>query len=208
MEFIQQFFTFPLAITAVPFCFLTLLMLISVFTGFLDDLSFFNFDADLDADIDADGDIATTGTWLPIGITRIPLTVSLTTITFVATVIIFYTDYYLLGMLTGALEIAASVIAIIVALFISLYIAAFLLKPLSPLFDQRKSFAVIDYVGMSAVVRSNKVSAAFGEAVVTQGSLENQLDIYSETSDTISYGDEVLIVSHNPELKRYLVIKK
>lgn len=204
MEFILNFFSFPLAITAVPFCFLFLLMLLSVFTGLVDDLPFLNFDTD----VDLDGDIASTGSWLPIGITKVPLAVSLTTVTFVATVLMYYIDYFALNALEGTLSIAVSLVAVVLSLLVSLYIAAFLLKPLSPLFDQKKSFAVVDYVGMNAVVRSNKVSETFGEAVVTQGSLENQLDIYSESEETISYGDEVLIVSHNPVLKRYLVIKK
>lgn len=206
MEFFLSFFSFPLAITAVPFCFLFLLMLLSVFTGFIDDLPFLNFDTDVDVDLD--GDVASTGSWLPIGFTKVPLAVSLTTVTFVATVLMYYIDYFALNSLEGPLSVAVSLVAVILSLLVSLYIAAFLLKPLSPLFDQKKSFAVVDYVGMNAIVRSNKVSDTFGEAVVTQGGLENQLDIYSESEEIISYGDEVLIVSHNPVLKRYLVIKK
>ncbi len=204
MDFMQSFFSFPLAITAVPFCFLFLLMLLSVFTGVVDDLPFLNFDTDVDVDADA----VSAGTWLPIGITKVPLTISLTTVTFVATVLMYYIDHFVLSTFDAVLYVGLSLAALIASLLASLYIAAFLLKPLSPLFDQKKAFAVVDYVGMNARIRSNRVSGAFGEAVVTQGGLENLLDVYSESEEPISYGDEVLIVSHNPELQRYLVIKK
>ncbi|MFY0675657.1 MAG: hypothetical protein JXR18_00070 [Neptuniibacter sp.] len=204
MDFVSGFFSFPVAVAAVPFLFLFLLMLISVFTGLVDDLSFFGVSTETDLDFDTD----ISGTWLPVGITQVPLAVSLTTVTFVATVVIYYLNYFLLIQFTGAIFYLLSGAALALTFFVSLYIASFLLKPLMPLFDKEKSFASINYVGMSAVVRSNSVTEAFGEAVVTKGSLENQLDIYSECEEPISYGDEVIIISLNPVLKRYLVIKK
>ncbi len=205
MDFLLGFFTFPLAVFSVPFLFLFVLMLISVFTGFIDDLPFFG---DTDADVDLDLDANVSATWLPIGITKVPLTVSLTMITFVGTVIIFYVDHFLLNDLSGNSLYLFSAAAIVLTFFVSLYVSAFLLKPLMPLFDKEKSFAQINYVGMNAIVRSEKVSAEFGEAIVTKGSIENQLDIYTESNEPISYGDEVLIVSLDPAINRYLVIKK
>lgn len=203
MDFLLGFFTFPLAVFSVPFLFLFVIMLLSVFTGFIDDLPF--GDADTDIDIDAE---VSAGTWLPVGITKVPLTVSLTTVTFIGTVILYYIDYFFLEGIQGADFYLFSTIAIVLTFIASLYASAFLLKPLMPLFDKEKSFARINYVGMNAIVRSEKVSAEFGEAIVTKGSIENQLDIYTESSEPISYGDEVLIVSLDPAINRYLVIKK
>lgn len=203
MDFFLGFFSFPLAVTAIPFLFLFCLMLISVLTGFVDDIPFLNTEADIELDAEVSG-----GTWLPVGITKIPLIVSLTTISLVATVLIYYIDILFLNSLDNLLYLGTAAGSILAALFTSLYIAAFLLKPLQPLFDHEKSFAAINYVGMNAVVRSNAVNQTFGEAVVTKGSLENQLDVYSESDGLISYGDEVLIVSLNTENQRYLVIKK
>jgi uncharacterized membrane protein len=203
MDFLLGFFTFPLAVFSVPFLFLFVIMLLSVFTGFIDDLPF--GDADTDIDIDAE---VSAGTWLPVGITKVPLTVSLTTVTFVGTVILYYINYFLFEGIQGTDFYLFSALAIILTFIISLYVSAFLLKPLMPLFDKEKSFARINYVGMNAIVRSEKVSAEFGEAIVTKGSIENQLDIYTESSEPISYGDEVLIVSLDPAINRYLVIKK
>jgi len=205
MDFFLGFFSFPLAVTAVPFLFLFVLMLISVLTGFVDDIPFLSTDPDVDVDVDTELPI---GTWLPVGITKVPLIISLTTVSFIATVLIYYLKAFVLSPLSGGVFIGASLATIIASLFISLYITAFLLKPLQPLFDREKSFAVVNYVGMNAVIRSSSVSKTFGEAVVTKGSLENQLDVYSESREPISYGDEVLIVSLNPQNQRYLVIKK
>ncbi|WP_415888355.1 hypothetical protein ACMXYV_09995 [Neptuniibacter sp. SY11_33] len=205
MDFLLGFFSFPLAVTAIPFLFLFSLMLISVLTGFVDDIPFLSTDTDVEIEVDAE---VPGGTWLPVGITKVPLIISLTTVSFVATILLYYIDSFILSAMSGAVFYGAASGSILASLFLSLYIAAFLLKPLQPLFDHEKSFAAINYVGMNAVVRSNSVNQTFGEAVVTKGSLENQLDIYSNSDATISYGDEVLIVSLNPENQRYLVIKK
>lgn len=203
MDFLLSFLTFPLAVFAVPFLVLFILMLVSVFTGFIDDLPFLGGDAD--AELDAD---LASATWLPVGITKVPLTVSLTIVTFVATIGTYYIDFYFLSAFSGMSFYLVSFAALALVFIFSLYISALLLKPLMPLFDKENSFAAINYVGMNAVVRSEKVSTEFGEAIVTKGSIENQLDIYAESNDLISYGDEVLIVSLNPVLNRYLVIKK
>jgi hypothetical protein len=43
--------------------------------------------------------------------------------------------------------------------------------------------------------------------VVTQGGIENQIDVYCDADTNISYGTSVIIASFDAEKKRYLVIK-
>jgi len=204
MEFIATFLSFPVAVTAIPFSILFLLMMLSLATGMVDDLlPSFGGDADADIDLDLDSSV-----WLPVGIAKIPLVVSLTCITFIATIIVFYVDTLFIAGLDGLIYNFAAIAVIVVSLVVSLYISALLLRPLIPLFDRELAFARVDYIGMSGTIRSNVVTAEFGEAVITQDSLENQIDVYSSGNDPISYGDEVVILSYNDDLERYLVIKK
>ncbi|GGB34140.1 hypothetical protein GCM10011502_03980 [Oceanisphaera marina] len=197
MDVWQTFFAFPVVMTAIPFLLFLLLLLFSVFTGLFDELlPSLNVDADLPDML------------LPIGITQIPIVVSLPLVFFLATAELFMFSHLVTPLVPAWLFYTLATLAIPLACYLSLYLAAWILKPLAPLFDQSRVYASINYIGMRARVRTSRVGAHFGEVVVTRGSVENQLDVYCDDKEELHYGDEVRILSFNDVTRRYFITKQ
>ncbi len=198
--FFDALMSYPVIVFSAPFCLFFALMLIDL----LFDLS----DGSLG---DIDGVDIESG-WsakllLPPIVSQVPLPVALTVSTFVATVLTYYLQCYLFGLLLGVAFYAVTIPALFVIYYLSLHISAFALKPLAPVFNAKNAFAKIHYEGMMAVVRSSQVSSNYGEVVISQGANEIQLDAYIESGDDIPYGDEVVIISKHHDLEKYLVAK-
>ncbi len=205
MELLANLFSFPVILTAAPCLFFLLLMLLSLTTGLLDDWipDFGQADADLDTDLDLSSSVL-----LPVGITRVPLVISLTCTLFIASVLLYYLDRYLLTpWLSGLPYQLLALLTLPVVLLAALYGAALALKPLMPLLDRERAFARINYIGMTGEVRSGRVGICNGEIAVTCGARENLLDVFCTTQDDIRYGDHVLILAFDSAQKRYRVAK-
>lgn len=199
MDVWQTLFAFPAVVTVVPFCIFLVLLVFSVFTGLFDDV-FPGLDFNADAELP--------NLLLPIGITKIPLVISLPLVFFLASGQLLLFSYWLMPLLSAWSFYALSAVAILVSCYVSLYIAAWMLRPLAPLFDHTHTYAKIDYIGMSGRVRTTRVDAHFGEVVVTRGSVENQLDVYCDEKEQLSYGDEVHILFFNVATRRYFITKQ
>jgi len=205
MELYESLIRFPVVVTTVPFLLLMVLMLLTLATGFLGDLRLF---PDVDITAEGTGPEVDLGppSWLliPAGAGRYPLVIVLTLTFFVATIILFYADGYLSGALSGTGYLVAASAAIFLALFLGLHLAVVVLRPLAPLFDPKRVYAGIDYIAREARVSSSRVTSTSGDAVVTGGGMENQIDVYCETGD-IGYGERVIVRSYDPERRRYRV---
>lgn len=203
MDVWQTLFAFPVVITAIPFLLFLVLLLFAVFTGLIDE-GIPGLDIDLDAELP--------NLLLPIGITRIPLVISLPLVFFLATAELLLFSHFMMPLVPSLvptwLFYALSCPAIVLSCYLSLYIAAWILRPLAPLFDQSGTYAKTDYIGMRGRVRTSRVGVDFGEIVVTRNSAENQLDVYCDDTEILVYGDEVHILSFNVTTKRYFITKQ
>lgn len=196
MDVWQLLFSFPVVVTVIPFFLVLLLLLFSLVTGLFDEVL-----PGLDLDAEAPNLL------LPIGITRVPLVVSLPLVFFLASAALMVFSHLVMPLLPVWLFYSLSVVAILLSGYLSLYIAAWMLSPLAPLFDQRHMFSKVDYIGMSGHVRTSRVDAHFGEIVVTRGSVENQLDAYCDEQEALRYGDEIHILAFNETKGRYFITK-
>lgn len=188
------------------YCLFLLLMIISLITGFLGDI---DLPFEIDADIDS-GSLSILDLFFPQRLGQLPLLVSLTIVFFIATTLSYLIQDYLL-FFTGALYWIIGSITLLVILFLSLHITNIILKPFDRFLRQKHAFATINYIGMCGVIKTTRVDHSFGEITVKdQSGRDDYLNVYCEQEPhqkPLQYGDIALIVSYNPKLQRYLVIK-
>ena len=214
MELIDRLISFPVVLTAAPFALLMVLMIISLVTGLFDG-SDAPVDSGTDSGADADADLngeAGAGNQVlrllvPAGFSKYPLVVALTVALFFTTSILYYADGLVSAMLDGWARIAAEIPLVLVALYAGLHLSLLALKPLEPLFDRERVFAKINYIGMRARICSNKVTPGFGQAMVTKGGIENQIEVHCDADTRVAHGDSVIIVSYDNVARSYRVIR-
>ncbi|MEX0335975.1 DUF1449 domain-containing protein [Vibrio tubiashii] len=200
-NFLSHLLAFPTNIFFIPFIFVLVVMLIDLVFNVVESLT-----AELDLfELDS---IPGSGLILPPVLSKVPLMVALCASFFVATVLSFYASQFTLDWLSEPLIVVVDVLSVPVIAYFSLVIAAWLLKPLSPLFDKKKAFAQVEFVGLTARVHSSKVTTQVGEVMVAQNGNEYLLDAICEQNVNIKYGDEVVIVAREAESRRYLIAKK
>ncbi|KLV08935.1 hypothetical protein ABT56_01650 [Photobacterium aquae] len=200
IDFFAVLTGFPVIVFFAPFCIFSLLMIIDLMFD-LSDGSLGDTDA-----VDVDAGWATR-LFLPPIVSQVPIFIALTITTFFATIIAYYLEIYLFGILPESFSYLVTIPSLFVVFYSALYIAALTLKPLAVVFDTNKAFVTINYEGMRATVRSSKVSSEKGEVVLYQGASEIQLDVYSCGDEDINYGDEVIIVAKHPDENKFLVAK-
>ena len=199
---------FPTLFFFWAYCVLLILMLVSLVTGFLGNLELpFEFDIDVETEASS---LSILDIFFPQRLAQLPLLVSLSIVFFIATVISYLIQDFLI-MLPGIFYWIAAVIALFVIFFISLHLASWALKPFSSFLDQKKAFATVNYIGMTGAIKTTKVTANFGEISIKDHSgREDYLNVYCDenlSSSPLTYGDLALIVSFNETKKRFLVIK-
>ncbi len=200
-DFLSLLLAFPTNVFFIPFCFFLLIMLIDLFFNVFESLS-----ADLDF-LDLD-DLPGSGLLLPQVLSKVPLTVALCLSFFVATVLTFYTSEFLADAELTEHLFWLQVGLIPIQAYAALAISAWVLKPLAPLFDKKKAFAAINFVGMKGRVHSSVVNDQIGEIIVVHKGSESLLDaMVLNAEDDIQYGDEVFIVEQDPSSRRYVVKK-
>lgn len=215
-NFFEIVFSFPVAVFFIPYCIFLGLMIISLITGFLDDLHF-PLLGGVDVDLDADGDMFSNhghfgdNFLLPIAMTKVPLPIALTITFFIASLLSYVCELTVRAMihlLPDFLYLPLIVILLVLCLWLSLHIAAFILKPFLPIFDKTNTLAIVQYEGKIGVVKTMVVTSYSGDVEITEGSLDNHIDVYTEEPEgTLRYGDTVLLVLFNKEKERYLVMK-
>ncbi|GBU09788.1 hypothetical protein AwWohl_09260 [Gammaproteobacteria bacterium] len=207
MNFFGDLFSFPVAIFFIPYCFFLGLMITSLLTGFMEDLHLPGFG---DVDIEVTQGNFTDHMFLPLTMTKIPLTIALSITFLISSILIHIANIGILLLFTF-LYWPLIIIAIPICFWLSLHISAFILKPFLPIFDKDKTMAIVRYEGRVGIVKTTTVSADFGEIMITDASMENQIDVYTDidlnNEIPFAYGDKALVVSFNAEKNRYLIIK-
>ncbi len=198
--FISELCSFPNNVFFIPFILFFVLMLVDlvfdIFEAVIGDIDLFDFD-----------DVADGGLLIPPVLSKVPLAVVLCVSFFFATIIEFYLVTHLTSLLPESLELLAHILSIPLVAFSALHVSAFMLKPLSPLFNKENSFAKINYIGLKARVHSSRVDESQGEVVIIHQGNEVLLSVFAERSQSIQYGDSVVVISKDNKLQRYLVAK-
>jgi hypothetical protein len=201
---------YPSGLFLVFLCLFVIYWIFSVIGG-LDQ----SFGMDFDGDIDIETSGVFSSLMVSYGLSKVPLSIGLTITSFIGFVISSLLQLNVLGMFFNysaefnpydLVYIGASTIVVVVSLFASLWLAGKFVKPLIPLFDDSEKNMDIDYIGLEAKVRSSKVSDTFGEILLVDGFNEHILTVCS-SEEGIVKNDQVVIISYDEKIKRYLVQK-
>ncbi|WP_225445050.1 DUF1449 domain-containing protein [Photobacterium arenosum] len=200
-EMISILLSFPTNVFFVPFVIFLVIMLVDLVFNIVESVA---PEVDL---FDAEN-IPGAGLILPPILSKVPLMVALCVSFFVGTIVSFYLVQALNAVSEAGWMMVVEVVSIPFTAYLALFIAAWLLKPLAPLFDKKKSFAKVDFIGLKGRVHSSLVNQNRGEVVVQHNGSEFLLDVrVIEPEMSMEYGDEVIIVSQNKTTKHYIVAK-
>ncbi|GAB6263038.1 hypothetical protein PSSHI_32820 [Photobacterium sp. R1] len=200
-EMISILLSFPTNVFFVPFAIFLMIMLVDLVFNIVESVA-----PDVDF-FDAEN-IPGAGLLLPPILSKVPLMVALCVSFFIGTILSFYLNQGLAAVSEASWMIVIEVVSIPVTAYLALWISAWLLKPLAPLFDRKKSFAKVDFIGLKARVHSSAVSQTRGEVVVHHQGNEFLLDARAiEPETSMEYGDEVIIVSQDKTTNHYIVAK-
>lgn len=199
--FFSALLAFPTSLFFIPLVLFVFILILDMVFSFVEsltpDLDFFDLD-----------NLPGGGLLLPPILTKIPLMVVLTVTFFIATLLSFYSQQLLTHIILDSFPtLLCDIILIPAILYAALFITSWLLVPLAPLFDKKKHYAKVDFIGLKAVVHSNSVNSSWGEVKVNHQGHEFLLDAMSEQDMSIKYGDEVIIVAQDSVSKRYVIAR-
>ncbi len=193
--FIAGIFTFP---TVFFSGLLVLVLLYWLVAGFgLGDFESSEGDIALDTDLDVgESSISVSGLLSKFKLDGIPLTISLSFIILASWVLSFLAVYFIYPMLpSGWIQIAIGAWILLLAPVVSAIIVSPLLQPFKSIFKKQPEKQAKDLIGQYAKVRSGKVTATVGEAVLQDGGAGLILKIRCAEENTIARGDSVRLQS-------------
>ena len=203
--------SFPTAIYTVFLGVMVVLWLITLL-GVI-DLDFLDFDFDLDGKTDLDLNVnnstaeAIGGFLINWGLVGVPITIILTILAVTSWIICYYLVYFGFGFIPdGFLTYIAGSVALVISFFSGIKVTAFLIKPLKPLFKKVGKTVEKTVLGQVAIVRSSKVTQAFGEAVLNDLGADLLIKIWADEPNTLSKGDRVVPIEYDNNKGIYLVV--
>lgn len=206
--FITGIFTFP---TVFYSGLLFLVLFYWLIAGFsLGDFESTEGDVALDTDLDVtDSSLSFTGLLSKFKLDGIPLTISLSFIILASWVISFLAVYFIYPMLpSGWVQIAIGVWILVLAPVVGATLISPLLQPLKPIFKHQPVKRSKDLIGQTVTVRSGKVTATVGEALLQDGGAGLILKIRCAEPNLIARGDSVKLYSHDQTTGIYQVTFK
>ena len=155
---------------------------------------------DVDADIDHDGGGFLANALGFLGLASIPLTISLTLSSIFAW-LISLTLMAAIGSRTTWVLVSIGIIVFFAATIGALFITAAIAKPLSRFFVAEPPPRRADFVGKPCVVRTDRVTADFGQAEVADAEGATLLiQVRCDEANELRHGDEAVIWSLDDEI--------
>ncbi|BBT18485.1 OB-fold-containig protein [Metapseudomonas otitidis] len=137
----------------------------------------------------------------------VPVTLVLTLLFFFGWFISYFVELWLLGQLPlGWLRYPLGLVVMIGALVLAVPIASTLCRPLRPLFLKAEATSTRSVIGQTAVVRSGRVTAGQGEAVLEDGGAGLILKVRADEALGLKRGDRVVLLEYLEAQHAYRVI--
>lgn len=151
-----------------------------------------------DANLDVDGG----GLWSGLGLSKVPITISVSAIFFVCWCISLLAMYYVPDMLGTAAWVQYTVLP--ATLIVGLPIAGLLVRPLGGVFELKEGKSNRDYVGHTVTVTTGTVDDGFGQGMVEDGGTVLVIPIRCDKAG-LSRNDKALIIDFDTERQTYVV---
>lgn len=149
-------------------------------------------------DVDSDG-----GLWAGLGLSRVPLTISLSVVFLVCWVISLLAMYYVPDLIGDASWVAPAVLP--ATLIVGLPISGLLVRPLGGVFELREGKSNSDYVGHTCTVTTGHVDDGFGQATVEDGGTVLVIPVRCDRAGALARNDKALIIDFDSERQAYVV---
>ena len=196
------------AITSFPTVIFTVLLLISFGFWIVSTVLGFGMDAlEIDAGGDTDAGRFTNlnGFLGAFGLAGVPIVI-VTTLASLFGWLISLVGMELIGARNSVIMFAGGLITFFVAMIGGMFIAGLAAKPIAPLLVPDIAQNRLDFVGKAGVVRTQKVTATFGQAEVTdQEGATVLVQIRERDDNTLGYGDTVLLIDFDDHIEAYRV---
>jgi len=152
---------------------------------------------DHDLDIDGGG-----GLWSGLGLSKVPITISVSTIFLVCWCISLLAMHCLPDVLGTESWMTAAVLP--ASLIVGLPLAGLLVRPLAGVFELKEGKSNSDYVGHTVTVTTGKVDDGFGQGMVEDGGTVLVIPIRCDKAG-LSRNDKALIIDFDTERQAYVV---
>jgi hypothetical protein len=151
-------------------------------------------------DADADGG----GILDALGLTAVPITISLSVIMLLGWIGTLLGMHYGGGALSG-LGRWLSPLVFLLVLVLALPVAGLLVRPLRSVFSLKESKRNRDYVGHTCTITTGQVDAEFGQATVEDHGTVLVIPVRCDRADVLSRGARALIIDFDDQREAYLV---
>ncbi len=154
---------------------------------------------------DVDADIGSSTFLTGLGLRKVPLTISLTTIAIIGWVVSLLGNYYVADSFSGGVGIVIRSGVFLVALLVGLLLAAVLVRPLAPLFHMHSARSRQSYIGSTCRIDTGSVNETFGQAKIEEGGDVLVISIRCDTENTLKKGATALVIDYDDTREAYLV---
>jgi len=207
--FYQNISSFPTAIFTVLLCVCALYWAGAVIG--LVDIDILNIDVDGSIDMNPDSphtapDVLA-GLLIKFRLVGVPVVITLSIIIVIGWLICYYLAHFLLGWTeNGFMRFLLGLPINAVSLIAAAWLTSHLMKPLRGLFKHSTTQKHKHILGQTAIVRTSRVDANFGEASLDDGGAGLILKIRATGDDSFSQGDRVVIFERLNDDNIYRVI--
>lgn len=143
------------------------------------------------------------GLWAGLGLSRVPITISLSVILLVCWVLSLLAMHHAPAIVGDAPWLAPVVLP--AALIAGILVASLLVRPLGGVFTLREGKSNRDYVGYTCTVTTGHVDDGFGQATVEDGGTVLVIPVRCDRAGALARNDRALIIDFDPERQAYLV---
>jgi hypothetical protein len=143
------------------------------------------------------------GVWAGLGLSKVPITISISAIFFVCWVLSLVAMAYVPGLAGGGAWVAPAVL--LATLIVGLPLAGLLIRPLGGVFEVHEGKSNRDYVGHTCTVTTGHVDDGFGQATVEDGGTVLVIPVRCDRPGALARNDRALIIEFDPARQAYLI---
>lgn len=210
--FYQNISSFP-TIFFTFFLVLTVLYWVVAVLGLVDvdvlDFNGLGVDGDINTGNSSSSADVLAGLFMRLGLQGVPVTVIISFISLIGWIFCYYIVHFLFSWIPdGILRFIAGLPVLVGCLYVAAVCTAVLIKPLKPLFAKAEQKTVKLVLGQTAIVRTSRVDAGFGEAILEDGGAGLIFKVRTSGEAIFKKGDRVVLLEHVKENNTYIVISE
>jgi len=204
--FFQNISAFPTVIFTVILGVAVLYWLVAVLG--LVDIDIIDLDVEPDASSGSAGDVLA-GLLLRFGLQGVPVTIIVTFVALFGWLLSYYLSYLFFSIFPGIFfRYLLGIPVFLVSLFVAVMITAQIIKPIRTLFQKAQQHTEKSLIGQTVIVRTSRVDASFGEAVMEDGGAGLILKVRSAGDRKYEKGEKVVLLEYDVEDNNYRVVSE